>query len=947
VVIHNALIKHHLRSSKEFPLILGMLVLAGISCAILEQAWWPIGWALACVAAVRFDIAVMGSLTAAKEPNPKQLAQTERTLMVMGFVSVCIFLVMPLTLLLKNDYYLIVIAMALFATGATRSASMFSMSRNIGIACYMPYFIGLTGALTWDAIRSPANQIFGHVVAVVALICCLGYIWKAWLQRHQAELALDTALKTAEEQRDISARNATVSRLLFQHTNLRAALLDRDSRFMAVNAAWLGAVMKTEEELLGRTIEEAMPHAKAAWSIAIAKAQNGESTQVEGDSTIRADGKHVYLDWVVQPWYHDDGSIGGAVGYAQDMTEVYASRAAAKAKQDRLELALKTSKAFIWEVDYTNQSVSFDQAAIDFFGHEPSFAAFTGEDDSLLHPDDRVATKRQAIQVLKNGGYGRMEHRHILRNGAIRWVRTDLAPIAHTNGSPSRFVMLTRDVTQEMEHQERLSEMMARANAALGEKRKLLEELCGETIPDYAPVAMDAVAASNKLTASESVESTFAQLFTGFDQILTEIDERDVALAAAIQQLRDARTSAEAANIAKSQFLANMSHELRTPLNAIIGYTEILIEDAEYEGRSEAAKDASKVKSSATHLLTLINEILDLSKIEAGKMDISREPTPLADVLVDVLGSAEPLAAVHNNRLKVDIESERTLALTDGFRLRQCLLNLVSNACKFTQDGDITIRLDTVDSDENHRWFDISVQDTGIGISPDQLERLFRPFSQADGSTTRKYGGTGLGLALTREMAHLLGGDVFVESELGVGSKFTLRIPALGLEAVDVATFPGSDTTSALILVIDDDPIARALTTRSANSLGMSVATAETGRAALEYCEAHDVGLIVLDLQLPDMDGYDVLAALRGNDKTRNTPVMVVSVDDDRRKSISAGAQEHLAKPCPSAVLAAAIARLARRADHTDFAAQPRAATPSSSDNNKQNQLENHAKRSA
>jgi PAS domain S-box-containing protein len=947
VVSHTAIIKHHSRTQKELPFVAGMLALAGVSCSVLEQSLWPIGWALACCGLICADIAVMGRTRGDKKLSSAQLLRIELALMALGFASVCVFLVLPFALLMRGDYFFTVIAMALFATAATRSASMFSMSTRIGIACYAPYLLSLTGALGIDAINSPANEIFGHLVAVVALICCLGYIWMAWLQRHTAELALDAALEASEQQRDVSARNATVSRLLFQHTNLRAALLDKDSRFMAVNSAWLGAIMKSEEDLLGKTIEEAMPLAKPEWAHAIAAAQKGETTIVEGDATIRVDGKHVFLDWHVQPWYNDDGSIGGAVGYAQDMTEVYAAREVAKAKQNTLEMALRASKAFIWEVDYISKQVTYDDAAVAFFGKPPSFEYFNGESNETDHPDDIQAKKRQAMQILANGGYGRMEHRHLLEDGTIRWVRTDLAPLAFTNGKPSRFVMLTRDVTDEMSRQEKLAEMMERANIALGEKRKLLEELCGETLPSYAPISGLEECSNKSLTAADNTESTFTQLFAGFDQILTEIDERDMALAAAVQQLRDARTSAEAANIAKSQFLANMSHELRTPLNAIIGYTEILIEDAEYEGRNDAAKDANKVRTSATHLLKLINEILDLSKIEAGKMDIAREATPLSDVLSDIVTSGEPLAAVNNNSIHVEIDSDRTLALTDGFRLRQCLLNLVSNACKFTENGKVTISLNMIETDENYRWFDISVQDSGIGISPDAIERLFRPFSQADGSTTRKYGGTGLGLALTREMVHLLGGEVFVESEVGVGSKFTIRIPALGLEADDVSITHSADKTSAMVLVVDDDPVARTLTARAAVALGMSVASAETGRAALAYCDENDVGLIVLDIQLPDMDGYDILAAIRGNEKTRHTPVMVVSVDDDRRKSISAGAQEHLAKPCPSAVLSAAMARLARRQDNKSQISNLTNETKSQTETHDQMMLGSKTKRSA
>jgi PAS domain S-box-containing protein len=925
-------------------MVAAMLAVAGVALAATQQEYWPLAWAFASIIMTRVDIAVTARTLSEKTTVPSALAEIQ--MIVTGLVLVCTFVSMPTFLLLTFEYNYVMAAMALFAAGATRSATMFAVSPRVGVAYFSPYLLLPSAGMAWDMVSSVDRSAGGHIVGLIALFCCLGYMWKAWSTRHAAEKALDAAFIDAEASRDLAARDATVSRLLFQHTSLRAALFDYEGRFIAVNAAWLGAIHKTETELIGETLPAAMPAAKASWGTAIAAGIAGKTTSVTGDTTIRVDGKHVVLDWQVQPWYNDDGSIGGAVGYAQDVTEIHTARDAAKRKQDRLELALKASKAFIWEIDYINKSVSFDEDAVAFYGKEPTFEMVSKKEHSTTHPDDLETNKRQALRIANNGGYGRIEAREVGIDGSIRWIRSDLAPTGFTNGVASSFVMMTSDITEEMARHERLAGMMERANLALGEKRKLLQELCGETT-----LSLDTSAAPNiankMLEASDTTESTFTHLFAGFDQILTEIDERDMALAAAVQQLRDARTSAEAANIAKSQFLANMSHELRTPLNAIIGYTEILIEDAEYEGRNDAAKDANKVRTSATHLLRLINEILDLSKIEAGKMDITREPTPLTDVFSDIVASGEALAAANNNRIKVDIECDRTLALTDGFRLRQCMLNLVSNACKFTENGEIKLGLSLVETDENHRWFDISVEDSGIGISPDQIERLFRPFSQADGSTTRKYGGTGLGLALTREMTQLLGGEVFVESKEGIGSKFTLRIPAVGLEADDVAMTMGADKTSALVLVVDDDPVARTLTARSAAALGMAVASAETARAALAFCEQNDVSLIVLDLQLPDMDGYDVLAALRGVEKTRHTPVMVVSVDDDRRKSISAGAQEHLAKPCPSAVLTAAMARLARRQDNNSQPNEANQASKQETDARHQKMLGTDTKRSA
>jgi PAS domain S-box-containing protein len=898
-----------------------MLAMASFILSIAQFSIWPLIWGAAVGGLLGLEPHQM--LRTSRAIGTDDERKQERLLMGLGLLVTGTFLLLPMSLAVTLEYQNIFAAVALMTAAATRSASMFAVSKRVGLAYALPYFTLPTSGLIILHVTTDAIDMSGLIVSCASITCALAYIWRSWVTRHSAERALDEAYAVAEEKRDDATRDATVSRLLFEHTAMRAALFDKSGCFIAVNPSWLAAIEKTEAEVIGKHLCEAMPHFEDKWSVALNAALNGKATSAAADPRTRVDGQRVFLDWEVQPWYDESGKLGGAVAYAQDVTEKVEARAAARLKQERLELALKANKACIWEVDYLTKSVTFDEDATALYGKAVTFEMATTLKGMDVHPDDVEATRRQIAKAMQNGGVGRMEARHIQPDGSIRWIRSDLSPKTFTNGRPSSFILMTSDVTEEMARHERLVVMMERAQGTLNEKRKLLEELCLETSAQNLVIGDGAGDAAAVLCATESDDSTFGQIFARFDQILSEIDSRDTALAAAVQQLRDARANAEAANVAKSQFLANMSHELRTPLNAIIGYTEILIEDAEYEQRLDAANDANKVRSSATHLLGLINEILDLSKIEAGKMDISREPTPLTDVLTDIMTSATPLAAPNNNRIHLDIDCDRTLALTDGFRLRQCLLNLMSNACKFTKNGDITLQLKMTQAGEDQRWFDISVIDTGIGISEAQLLRLFKPFSQADGSTTRKYGGTGLGLALTREMVTLLGGEVFVESVVGEGSTFTIRLPALGLDAEDVLTTFSATSSAPMVLVIDDDPLARALTARSATALGMSIASAETGRAALAYCDQNHVDLIVLDLNLPDMDGNDVLAALRGSEKSRHTPVMVVSIEDDRRRSISAGAQEHLAKPCPSAVLTAAIARLVRREDAKDLLINP------------------------
>lgn len=269
-------------------------------------------------------------------------------------------------------------------------------------------------------------------------------------------------------------------------------------------------------------------------------------------------------------------------------------------------------------------------------------------------------------------------------------------------------------------------------------------------------------------------------------ELARALAERDLRDAERLHALAKASADAEAANQAKSQFLATMSHELRTPLNAIIGYTEIMREDAEEAGRRADVADHSRVLVSSRRLLHLINEVLDLSKVESGRMQLEIEETSVAELARDALDAVRPQAEANGNTLSLQAAANLPLARTDNFKVGQCLINLLSNASKFTRDGHISVRL-WCEGD----MFVFEVSDTGIGVPQEKLADLFEPFVQADSSTTRNYGGTGLGLAITRRMARLLGGDVRAQSEPGKGSVFTFSIArVLGASAPRPALAP-------------------------------------------------------------------------------------------------------------------------------------------------------------
>jgi signal transduction histidine kinase/CheY-like chemotaxis protein len=368
-------------------------------------------------------------------------------------------------------------------------------------------------------------------------------------------------------------------------------------------------------------------------------------------------------------------------------------------------------------------------------------------------------------------------------------------------------------------------------------------------------------------------------------------------LVADLEATRAQRSAAEEASKAKSQFMANMSHELRTPLNAVIGYAEILEEDLDADGKTDGAADAQRIRKAARHLLGLINDVLDLSKIEAGRMDLAIAPVDIKALVEDVVDQVRPVAEAKGNVLVVTMPETLEPKLADGGKLGQCLLNLLINAAKFTTDGRIELRvLRTADG------VAFEVQDSGIGIASADAKRLFQPFTQVDESLTRRQDGTGLGLVITRRLAEMMGGDVTFASTLGEGSTFTLKIAA---ETVGAALKP---TTRDCILIIEDEASARDLTRRALSNLPFDVRMAANVADGLAAFRALDPVAVVLDLHLPDGSGWDVLAEVRRTQP--RTPVLVVTIDDDRTRALALGASDHIVKPADREQIAAAVLRL-------------------------------------
>ena len=372
---------------------------------------------------------------------------------------------------------------------------------------------------------------------------------------------------------------------------------------------------------------------------------------------------------------------------------------------------------------------------------------------------------------------------------------------------------------------------------------------------------------------------------------------RDLELTNA--RLQEALTLSEAATRAKSDFLATMSHELRTPMNAIIGYAEMLHEDLEEEGMTEAVTDVSKIHAAGHHLLRLINDVLDIAKIEAGRMEIHIEKFEVSQLVREVEQALGPLIAKGGNTLEVEVERGVGDMQSDLLKTRQCLYNLLSNAGKFTEKGQVKVRVHPGQSPVPTVIFEIS--DTGIGMSPEQLERVFSMFTQADSSTRRKYGGTGLGLALTRQLADMLGGTISVTSQVGEGSVFSLELPVVAHRDDPAEVEPPKEQRSAgageTLLLIDDDPAVLDLMSRFLAREGWLVETAADGATGLQRARELLPRAIVLDIMMPDIDGWSVLSALKSDPDLERVPVILATMVDDRTAGFALGASEYLIKP--------------------------------------------------
>ncbi|MEH3148534.1 MAG: response regulator [Methylobacterium frigidaeris] len=647
-----------------------------------------------------------------------------------------------------------------------------------------------------------------------------------------AAAALGLLARLAVVRRRESRRMAALLDGVFENAPVGLGFLDRDLRLRHMNRAMQSMSERGLGVDVGEPIWALLPSLREQLSpvLTAARDQGLVTPNVDlGVPTASAPGGVRHLQMSFFPLRRDTRdalSEADGVGVVMaDTTLRRLSEMRLATSEERFRSLTEATAAIVWTTTPAGEFTQVTSEWTRFTGQTPGQAAGHGFLEAV-HPEDRAATRDAWARAVASKTLYEIEHRLRRHDGAWRYMEVRAVPILEPDGGVREWVGAHADIT-------------ARKEAEL--------------------------------------------------------------------QLEAAKQAAEEANRAKSQFLANMSHELRTPLSAVIGYAEMLQEEIEDLGEEGLLADMRKIEANARHLLGLINDVLDLSKIEAERMEIYAEEIDVAGTVRDVAATVEALAAKKANTLVVEAADDLGHAQTDVTKLRQCLINLLSNAAKFTENGRITLSA-ARSREGGTEWLTFRVRDTGIGMSAEQQARLFQRFTQADASTTRRFGGTGLGLAITRAFAHMLGGEITVASREGEGTTFTLRLPAQYEERPAIGIVPGAeqpapplpdgtDAQGSQILVVDDDPATRDLLARFLRRDGFQVVTAEDGEAGLEQARLLRPRAVLLDVTMPRMDGWSVLRALRADPELGATPVVMVTVLDEQNLAFSLGATDYLHKP--------------------------------------------------
>ena len=891
-----------------------LTILAGCFSVIWLPPQFALIWTTLTLVITTQELSVTRAIAEGKE-NP---AYGELTLIGYALTSSVAYAIMPFMMIFEGGWSGAIAGMAMFCACIARGLEAFSISRLVGLANSIPFVVATSLAPLIALMSNPSTPA---IAATVAVVTAQAYLFRNWSKQASLRRRLNESVAEAETQRAAAESEKRLALQLLEQPTVSIGIFDAQLRFLAISPRFAKATNVDPVAIIGKTIEEGMPWAHPSMTNLLARCLAGERRSSEAEEGVQHDGTTKPISWEMNPWRDATGKIAGVIFFGRDVSQAVRERRILEAYTARLNMALEVSKSAVYEIGLRPMAIIAGEDTARVYGRPLCIDDLDARRSPVYFEEDR----EELIDNFKKATIGQLttfEHRYRRPNGETGWVQLVFQLKRDADGEPERMIVMSTDTTSRKEREIAFSAALAQGQTLLDARRTLLKQLRAE-------LGLTAQEATTErgLTADQAQAPTFRRMTDRLQRMVEDIADRDVALAEAVTALSAARTAAEASNAAKSQFLANLSHELRTPLNAIIGYSEIMLEVAEDEARETDAADHKRVLSAGRRLLNLINEVLDLSKIEAGRMELDEAPFELAALAQDVIETIRPAAANKSNTLVLDLGEDNGAALGDdigdAFKISQCLLNLLSNAAKFTERGEIRLSVRRT-SDDDRNWISFQVSDTGIGIDDTQKARLFEPFVQADASTTREYGGTGLGLAISRRLAELMGGDITLESAPGKGSTFTFRLPAQKVTTLKPPHH--AIVRGPTVLVIEDDPNARDLATRALTKVGFNMLLASTGTEGLAIASKCWPALIILDLALPDRSGWEVLAELTNQERGPTTPVMIVSSDDDRARALAAGACAHLVKPVSLERLAATALQFARA---RPAAAQAAPRTPS------------------